>query len=333
MTSSKMTQVQMSEYGKPDVLKLATVEVPKPKAGEVLIKVEAIGVNYSDVLRRKNTYFMPTPLPYVLGAEAVGEIVSVGEGVDAPPFQVGNRVLAILPQGGGYSEYVTAMAQFCVPLPPHIDAAEATAIFVQGSTAYLILHQAAKEIEGKSILIHAAAGGVGSILVQLAKLAGAKTVIGTGSSDKKLAAIRNFNADHAVNYTKEGWTKRVIDANDDKKVDLILEMVGGNIYTQSFDCLASGGKMVVYGAASGEKGFIHSEHFVDENQIVTGFNLAFYIQNKMQLWQEALGAIIGLMAEGKLKISVKDTFALQDVVEAHSSLEGRQTTGKVVLKP
>jgi NADPH:quinone reductase len=333
MTNLTMQQVQMSAYGKPDVLQLATVAIPQPKAGEVLLKVEAAGVNYSDVLRRKNTYFMPTPLPFVLGAEAVGEIVAVGEGVDAPPFQVGNRVLAILPHGGGYSEYVAAIAQYCVPLPPHLDAAEATAIFVQGSTAHLMLHQVVRDVEGKSILIHAAAGGVGSILVQLAKLAGASTVIGTGSSDKKLAAIRAFGADHAVNYTQAGWAKRVIEAHDNQKVDLIFEMVGGNIYTESFECLATGGTMVVYGAASGEKGHVHSEHFVDESQTVAGFNLAFFIQHRTELWQQSLGAIISLMAEGKLTISVKDTFSLHDVAEAHTLLEGRQTTGKVVLKP
>jgi NADPH:quinone reductase len=331
--SNKMLQAQINAYGKAEVLQLVEAQIPQPQAGEVLIKIEAAGVNYADILRRRNTYFMPTPLPYVLGSEAVGKIVATGEGVDAPPFQVGSRVLAILPNGGGYAEYVVAIAQYCVPLPPHIDSSEATAIFVQGSTAYLILYQVAREIKDKSVLIHAGAGGVGSILIQLAKMSGAKKVITTGSSKEKLSIARNFGADEAVNYSKPDWTQKVIEANDGQKVDLILEMVGGQIYAQSFECLASGGTMIVYGAASGEKGFIHGEHLVDENQTITSFNLAYYIQNKPQLWQESLGAIIGLMAEGRLKISVKDTFALKDAVQAHTKLENRQTTGKVVLKP
>ncbi len=328
-----MKQVQFNEYGAPGVLQIVTVAMPQPQAGQVLIRIEAAGVNYSDILRRKNTYFMPTSLPYVLGAEAVGEIIAVGEGVDAPPFQVGNRVLAILPQGGGYSEYVLAAVQFCVPLPPSLDAAEATAIFVQGSTAYLMLHEVVKDLANKSILIHAAAGGVGSILVQLAKMAGAATVIGTASSDQKCDTARSFGADKAVNYTQAGWPEQVVAANGGEKVDLILEMVGGSIYSQSFACLASGGTMVIYGAASGQKGIMHSEHFVDENQTVTGFNLAWFIQNKMARWQEALGAVISLMADRKLRIHVQESFPLQAVAQAHTRIENRQTTGKVVLIP
>lgn len=326
-----MQQIQISEYGTRDVLELVEAEMPQPKEGEVLIKVKVAGVNYSDVLRRRNTYSLPTPLPYVLGQEAVGEISALGDGVEK--FQVGNRILAILPFGGGYAEYVAAAAQFCVPLPPNIDSAEATAIFVQGSTAYLILHQIVKDFAGKSILIHAAAGGVGSILVQLAKLGDAGRVIATSSSDEKLAAARDFGADAAVNYLDENWTEKVIEANGGEKVDVILEMVGGDIYAQSFECLAEGGTIIVYGAASGEKGFVHSEHFVDQSHNLLSFNLGYFIRNKMNIWQEALGSIVGLMAEGKLKISVKDVFPLKDTVEAHRQLEERMTTGKVVIKP
>lgn len=323
----------MNAYGTPNVLTIIETAVPTPQPGEILLKVEAIGVNYSDVLRRKNTYFMPTPLPYILGAEAVGEIVGLGEGVPPVPFGIGSRVLAILPNGGGYSEYIAAQAQFCVPLPPNIDAATASAIFVQGSTAHLMVHQVAKDLQGKSVLIHAAAGGVGSLLVQLAKMAGAARIIATGSSDAKLNIARTLGADAAVNYAQKNWATKVIEANQGQKVDVIFEMVGGEIYLQSFECLAAGGTMIVYGAASGQKGVIHSEHFVDENQTVTGFNLAHYIQHKMGIWQESLGAMIGLLAEGKIRVHVGQTFALAEAAKAHEELESRNTTGKIVLKP
>jgi NADPH:quinone reductase len=197
--TKKMKQVQLNQFGLPDVLKLIEIDIPQPKAGEVVIKVEAIGVNYSDTLRRRNKYFQPTPLPYVLGSEAVGQIVSVGEGV-TEPYVVGTTVLAILPFGGGYSEYVSAIAQYCVPLPSYIDPKTATAIFVQGSTAQLMISQVAKDLKDKTVLINAAAGGVGSLLVQLAKMNGAK-VIAASSSDEKLIVAKENGADETVNYS------------------------------------------------------------------------------------------------------------------------------------
>lgn len=328
----KMRQVQLAAYGEANQLQVTETLIPVPGIGELLLKMETAGVNYADILRRRNTYFMPTPLPYVLGSEAVGRVVSIGEGVSQSQFQQDQRILAILPAGGGYADYVIANAQYCIPLPPHLDPKAATAIFVQGSTAHLILHQIAGTIEGKTVLIHAAAGGVGSLLVQLAKLAGAK-VIAAASSDEKLAVARKFGADEIVNYSGTDWPTKAIAANQGEKVDLILEMVGGDIYTQSFDCLKTGGTMIVYGAASGEKGIKHSEHFVDENHQLLSFNLAYFIQHKMEAWQASLGAMIGLIAEGKVKVQVDHTFPLNEVVSAHQQLESRLTTGKVVLIP
>lgn len=324
-----MKQVLLENYGAAGQLKLTDAAIPQLATGEVLIKVEAIGVNYSDILRRKNTYFMPTPLPYVLGAEVVGRIEEIGAGESH--LQVGQRVLAILPSGGGYSEMVTANAQYCVPLPDHIDSSAATAIFVQGSTAHLIIHQVADDISGKTVLVHAGAGGVGSILIQLAKLAGAR-VIAT-SSTSKLEKAKSFGADEVVDYSKPGWPAKVIEVNGGQKVDLILEMVGGHIYEESFQCLAQMGTMIVYGSASGEKGFVHSEHFVDESHRLLSFNLAHFIQYRMPDWQASLGAIIGLLAEGKLVIDTAHQFSLADAPKAHQAIENRETTGKVVLIP
>lgn len=321
--------VSFTEYGKPEVLKLTNATITKPDAGEVVIKVSAVGVNYSDILRRKNTYFMPTPLPYILGAEAVGVIEEVGEGVEQP-FVKGARVLAILPHGGGYATYVKAIAQYCVPLPPVIDDKTATAIFVQGSTAQLLIAEVAKNLEGKTVLINAAAGGVGSILVQLAKLNGAK-VIGAASSNEKLKVVTDLGADVVVNYSEANWAEEVKKATNGNGVDIVFEMVGGDVYNQSIKCLAKGGHIIVYGCASGIQGKVHPEYFVDENLAQSGFNLAYFIQHKMPLWQNALGTIIGLLAQGKLKVESTQTFALEDAAIAHQKIEARQTTGKVVL--
>lgn len=324
-----MKQVKLNQYGSPDELKLVETDIPQPKAGEVLIKVEAIGVNYSDILRRRNQYFQPTPLPYVLGSEAVGQIVSVGEGV-TEPYVIGTTVLAILPFGGGYSEYVSAIAQYCVPLPPNMDAKTATGIFVQGSTAQLMISQVAKDVKGKTVLINAAAGGVGSMLVQLAKLNGAK-VIAASSSDEKLKVAKANGADELVNYSEPNWSQKVKNLNDGKGVDIAFEMAGGDIYNETIKSLAQGGHLVVYGCASGIQGSIHPEYFVDENISQSGFNLAFYITTKPQVWQEALGTVIALIAQGLLKIETSKAFLLKDAAEAHRQIEARATTGKVIL--
>lgn len=328
MTNS-MKQVQLSQFGSPDELKLVETSIPSPKPGEVLLQVEAIGVNYSDTLRRRNKYFQPTPLPYVLGSEAVGRIISVGEGV-AAPYLTGTMVLAILPYGGGYSEYVTAIAQYCVPLPPNIDAKTATAIFVQGSTAQLMVYQVAKDLKNKTVLINAAAGGLGSLLVQLAKLNGAKVIAASSSNEKLNIAIAN-GADTAVNYSNLHWSEEVKAANDGNGVDIAFESVGGDVYNETIKSMAKGGHLIVYGCASGVQGTIHPEHFVDESLRQTGFNLAFYISTRPQIWQEALEAVIGLISQEKLKISTLNTFELKEAAKAHRQIEARKTTGKVVL--
>lgn len=327
----KMKQVRIDTYGSPEVMRIVETDVPTPGPGEVSIRVEAIGVNYSDTLRRRNQYFQPTPLPYVLGSEAVGQIVALGEGV-AEPFAEGITVLAILPFGGGYSEYLIARAEFCVPLPPGIEADAATAIFVQGSTAQLMVSQVAPDLGGKTVLVNAAAGGVGSLLVQLAKMNGAK-VIAASSSDEKLKFAESFGADATVNYALPNWSEQVKAANGGKGVDVVFEMVGGEVYNESLKSLAQGGQIIVYGAASGKQGSVHPEYFVDENISQSGFNLAFFINNKMPIWQEALGTVIGLLAQGKLKVETAKTFSLANAAEAHRQIEARRTTGKVVLKP
>lgn len=329
--TNEFKQVLFSAYGSPDVLTLVEADVPQPKPGEVILQTEAIGVNYSDTLRRRNQYFMPTPLPYVLGSEAVGEIIAVGEGV-AAPYTVGARVLAILPFGGGYAECVVAQAQYCVPIPPHLDAKAATAIFVQGSTAQLMISQLAKDLRDKSVLVNAAAGGVGSLLVQLAKMGGAK-VFAASSSEEKLAVAKANGADVLINYSKPTWGLELREQNDGKGIDLAFEMVGGEVYNETVKSLAPGGQLIIYGCASGVQGRIHPEYFVDKNLSQIGFNLAHFITHKTAVWQEALGTIIGMVVQGHLSISTPHSFLLKEVAEAHRQIEARKTTGKVVLTP
>jgi NADPH2:quinone reductase len=329
--SMKSKQVVFTQFGSPEVLQYVDHTVMPPQAGEVLVKTLAIGVNYSDSLRRRNVYFQPTPLPCVPGAEVVGEIVAVGEGVDRP-FEIGVRVLAILPVGGGYAEVVKVMAQYCIPLPPSIDSSMATGIFVQGTTAQLMMSQLAGDLSNKNVLINAAAGGVGSLLVQLAKMKGAK-VFAAGSSIRKLATAKANGADILINYAAPGWSDKLKNATGGEGVDIVFEMVGGEVYNQSIRSLKQGGQLIVYGCASGVQGSIHPEYFVDENISQTGFNLAWYIRHKTFDWQKALEEVIALVAQAKLKIDTTNTYPLKDAAEAHRQIEARRTTGKVVLIP
>jgi len=327
--NNKVQQVQFHQYGQADVLQMVETALPQAQAGEVLLKVKAIGVNYSDILRRKNLYFMPTPLPFVPGTEAVGIIEEVGEGVEAP-YSKGTRVLAILPQGGGYATYVRAIAQYCVPLPPNIDDQTATAIFVQGSTAQLMMAQLAGNVKDKTVLITAAAGGVGSILLQLAKMNGAKVIAAAGN-EAKLQFAKALGADYTVNYTQSHWGEELKQLTDGRGIDIAFEMVGGDVYNQSVRSLAQNGHLIVYGCAGGVQGSVHPEYFVDENLRQSGFNLAFFVQHQTPLWQEALGTVIGLLAQGLLKIESPQSYALADAAEAHRQIEARASMGKVVL--
>ena len=324
-----MKQISVTQYGPANVLDVVETSIPEPGAGEILLKVTAIGVNYSDVLRRRNTYFMPTPLPYVLGSEAVGEVVKRGKEV-ANPYPIGSKVLAILPAGGGYAEYVTADAQYCIPLPPPVDDRSATAIFVQGTTAHLLVHQTAKDVAGKTVLIHAASGGVGSLLVQLAKLAGA-TVIAAGSSKKKLEVAQSLGADLIVDYSMPNWTDALIEQNHGELVDFVFEMVGGTIYETCIKVLKPGGSIIAYGAASGQPGCIPSERFVDKNQHLLSFNLAHFIQHETEKWQTSLGAMVDLIASGQVSVLSPNAYPLAEAATAHADLEARKTSGKVVL--
>ncbi len=327
-----MKKIEINEYGSAAVLKSVESDIPVPGAGEILIRATAIGLNFSDVLRRKNTYFMPTPLPYTLGSEAVGEIVKNGSGVPEEPFTIGSKVLAILPWGGGYAEYIIAKADYCVPLPPNMKDRDATSLFVQGSTAHLMVNHVAGDLKGKTVLVHAASGGVGSLIVQLAKLAGAK-VIAAASNSQKLEKARELGADLTINYTDANWVNNLIEQNQGEKVDCIFEMAGGRIFEECIETLKPGGTIIVYGSASGQKGFIHSERFVGENQNLMSFNLAYYVQHKPELWQKSLGAMIELIASGKIKVGDTHSYSLANAALAHRDLEERKTTGKVVLLP
>jgi NADPH2:quinone reductase len=315
-----MKAIRVHELGGSDKLSLDEIEKPSPKAGEVLIKIEAAGINFADIMLRQGKYFFRPELPFTPGFEAAGTIAEIGEGV--MDWKIGQKVLA-MNRGGGYAEYMIADAKTLVPIPENLSAGEATALLVQGLTAIGLL---ADLKSGQTILIHAAAGGVGTLLVQLAKLKGAR-VLGTASSAEKLEKVSNLGADVGINYTESDWTQQVLDATDGRGADLIIEMVGGEIGRRNFECLATKGTMIIYGAASGENFNVSALALLGKMQTVKGYNLNLESRENMARFTAELMQHI---AAKQLEIPLTE-FPLEAAAQAHQAIENRQTTGKVVL--
>ncbi|MBA2340863.1 MAG: zinc-binding dehydrogenase, partial [Pyrinomonadaceae bacterium] len=236
--------------------------------------------------------------------------------------QIGQRVIATL-QGGGYAEYATAKSAQVIPLPDDLDFGKATALLVQGLTALGLLKNLRA---GQSVLVHAAAGGVGSLLVQLAKSKGAR-VIATASTREKLDIVKNLGADAGINYTEADWTEQVLAATEGNGVDLLIEMVGGETGAQNVKCLAQGATMIVYGAASGKDFSISALGLLGKNLTVRGYYLYGETPDTLAGFTKEL---MSYMSEGRLQITVRE-FPLDQAAEAHRAIEGRRTTGKVVL--
>eukprot|EP01042_Synura_sphagnicola_P027794 gene27794-35865_t len=245
-----MKAVQYSRFGGPEVLEIVEIDAPSPGPGEVLIKVGTVGVNFFEVMMRQDRYAVTPPLPFIPGVAVAGAIAALGEGVTA--FSVGDRVAAALyvaaVQSGGYAEYVAIDSNVVVRLPDEISFAAATALQVQGLTALHLLHS--HSAAGKTVLISAAAGGVGSLLIQLAKLRGAKRVIAMASSAEKLALAQELGADAGVDYTRSDWLEQVRAATDCAGPDLIFDASGGGIPGQCLALLAPFGRLVLYGPLS-----------------------------------------------------------------------------------
>ena len=315
-----MKAIRVHELGAADKLSLEEVEKPTPNADEVLVKVAAAGINYADTMMRSGNYLTKPDLPFTLGYEAAGIIEVLGENVTN--LNIGQRVLATT-SSGGYAEFATAKAATVIPIPDELGFGESTALLVQGLTALGLLNEVKA---GETILVHAAAGGVGTLLVQLAKQKGLK-VIGTASSEQKLELVASLGADFAINYTEDDWTDEVLKATDGKGVDWIIEMVGGAIVGKNLKVLAKNGTMWVYGSASGEDFKVSVLSLMAKNHTIRGYWLMNEsIANRIAFTKE----LRGHLRENRLQIQVTE-FPLAQAKEAHDAIENRKTTGKVVL--
>ena len=327
MAQMKATRVE--EFGEPEVLQHVDVWRPKPGEGEALIEVRSSGVNYADTMRRRNQYVEAQDLPFIPGSEVAGIVAEVGEGVD--DVSTGDRVVTLLGTGG-YAQYAVAPTQNLIPLPEELDFDNAAATPLQGLTAYHCIKTSGALKEGESVLVHAAAGGVGTLSVQMAKLLGAGTVIATASSEEKLDLARSLGADVLIDYAEEDWPEKVREATEGKGADVILEMVGADFPEKNLTCLNVFGRMVVFGAASRERGTIIPAALMKRCHAVVGFYLP-QIMRRPDLFVPSLEEVLGWISSGKLKLTIGSTYPLAQAAEAHAALEGRKTTGKLILNP
>ncbi|KDE58831.1 NADPH:quinone reductase [Halostagnicola sp. A56] len=323
-----MRAIEVPAYGESDALEVVDVETPEPGPGEVRIEIKAAGINFADIMQRRGVYPGGPDAPYTPGMEAAGTIDEVGEGVD---LEAGDRVVAML-ETGGYAEYATANAQMLFPIPEGMSFEEAAGFPVQFLTAHACLFEWGDLEAGESVLIQAAAGGVGTAAVQLASRAGAE-VFGTASTQEKLELAADLGCDHPIQYTEVDFRDPIAEATDDEGVDLVLESVGDDVFDRSLDALAHFGRLVTYGVASGVPAEAENRRLLFENKSVRGFHLGQAAAHDPSRIMQAVPELTEGLQSGELEVVLGESFALEDAAEAHQYIEDRKSSGKVVLKP
>jgi NADPH:quinone reductase len=315
-----MRAIQQEEFGGPEVLQLVDIPRPEPQEGEALIRVSRAGLNFADTHQRTNSYLAKATLPLVPGAEVAGVREDTGE-----------RVVALCGTGG-YAEFATAPESLTFPIPDDLDDGTALAILLQGLTAWHLYRTSARIGPGESVVVHAAAGGVGSLAVQLGHPLGAGRVIATASTEDKRALALELGADAAVDGSPEGLAERLQEANLGRKVDIVFEMAGGEVFEQSLAALAPFGRIVAYGIASGEPNQVDTGKLMRRTQSVVGFWLMRCLGQPTMV-DEALADLFGRAARGELRAVVGETYPLADAARAQEDLAARRTTGKLLLDP
>ena len=314
-----MKAIQITEFGGPDVMQLVDLETPTAGAGQEPITVSAIGINFADTHQTENSYLSPQKLPLVPGIEVVGTTAS------------GVRVLAPA-DGGGYAQQVVTHSATMIPIPDGVTDGQALCMLVQGSTAWHILKTVGHVQPGETVVVHAAAGGVGTIAIQLAKMWGAK-VIAVASSESKRALAKSLGADVVIDANQDKLKDAILEANGGKPVNLVLEMVGGKTFDVSLDVLAPFGRLVTFGMASRTAPTpIHPGVLMGGTKTVVGFWLA-HCFGKKELLNDVITELFSLVIEGKLKPVIGATFGLSQATAAHQAMLARETTGKITLNP
>ena len=322
-----MKAVRIHTPGGPEVLAYEDVPEPRPKAGEAVVKVDAAGLNYIDVYYRSGLY--KAELPMTLGMEAGGVVTAVGPNVTE--VKVGEKV-AYTGVPGAYAQYAAVPAQRLVTLPAGVSTKQGAAAMLQGMTAHYLACSTYPLKKGDTCLVHAAAGGVGLLLVQIAKMRGAR-VIGTVSTEEKAKLAREAGADEVIFYTKQDFEAEVKRLTSGKGVQVVYDAVGKTTFEKGLSCLAPRGTMVLYGQSSGPIGVFDPQILSAKGSVfLTRPSLFHHIATREELLARA-GDVLGWIRDGKLRLRTEFEFPLKEAAEAHRALEGRKTTGKVLLIP
>jgi len=322
-----MKAIQVQKPGGPEALTLVDLPVPTPKPNEAVVKIAAAGVNFIDVYFREGRY--PSPLPFVDGQEAAGTVTAVGSEVKS--LKVGDRVAytGIL---GSYAEYAAVPADRLVQVPQGLSDQQAAASMLQGMTAHYLLYSVYPVKKGDTVLVHAAAGGMGLLLTQMAKNLGAR-VIGTVGSEEKARLAREAGADEVINYSTQDFEAETKRLTASKGVDVVYDGVGKSTFDKSLEVLRPRGYMVLFGGASGPVPPIDPLRLTQRGSIFLARpSLAHFIATREELEKRA-GDVLGWIAAGKVKLRIAHTYPLTEAQQAHRDLEGRKTTGKILLLP
>jgi NADPH2:quinone reductase len=321
-----MKAIKISSYGEADVLALSESEpMPAPAEGQALVKIHAAGVNFVDIYQRRGTY--PIHLPYIPGLEASGVVEAVGKKVTG--VRVGDRV-AYTGHLGSYSEYAVIDAGKLIKLPKEVSFEQGAAFPLQGMTAHYLIHDFRKPKKGDTVLIHAAAGGVGLHLVQWAKHLGAM-VIGTVSSNEKAAVAKKAGADHVIIYTNQDFVSETKRITNNRGADLILDGVSKSTFPGDLDAAAIHGHVVVFGSASGPADPVVPNSLMGKSISVSGGSLVNFIATREELLRRSRAVLTAIKAKW-LKLRIEHVLPLSEAEKAHRLLEGRQSMGKIVLK-
>jgi NADPH2:quinone reductase len=313
-----MKAIQIEEFGGPEVLRHVEVDDPVAGEGEVLVEIARSGINFADTHATRNDYLAEQQLPLIPGAEVSGRTPD------------GRRVAAILPSGG-YAEKVAAPEGLLVPVPDEVDDDRAAALLLQGLTAMALVRRCARVEPGETLVVEAAAGGTGSLSVQLGKQAGAK-VIGLASSEEKRAMVERLGADATVDSRSPDLAAAILAANGGQRVDAVLHMSGGEAFDAELSVLAPFGRIVVFGIASREQRDVSTGALLRSSVSVVGFWLVHLLMRR-ELIAPMIGELFGAVAGGQLEVQVGEVYPLSEVGRAHEDLIGRRSTGKLLLDP
>jgi NADPH2:quinone reductase len=313
-----MKAIQIDEFGGPEVLDYRDVPDPSPKLAEIVVNVKRSGINFADTHASRNDYLAEQTLPLIPGTELAGQTND------------GRRVVALL-GSGGYAEKVAVPQAQLIELPEGVDYDQAAGGLLQGLTAMALVHRCARIEPGETIVVEAAAGGTGTLSVQLAKRAGAR-VIGLASSDEKRELVQSLGADATVDSRAEDLGEAIREANDGKRVDAVLHMSGGAAFDAEMGVLAPLGRMVVFGIASREQREISTASLLRGSKAVIGFWLA-HLLSRPDLLVPMIGELLGTIAKGELAVTIGEVYPLSEARRAHEDLIARRTTGKLLLDP